>query len=191
MPRSMITFVITTPGRASDGAVRKNRPSSSAVDSAGDVADGDTITTPFARATFCKIAPVTPEQSAPMMALTLSDVIKRSAAAVAAAASIHVLSARTGVTVAPSSNLPDAVTSAIAISAPAAIIGVMDSNGPVKPRITPIFTSSAATADAAKSADAAVAVSNFFIVFSPKSFVKTLPQNTVHNRKRKGQFANP
>ena len=41
---------------------------------------------PFANATFDKIAPVTPEQSAPMMPTTPSAVIKRSAAADAAAA---------------------------------------------------------------------------------------------------------
>ena len=134
-------FVMITPWRASDGAVRKNKPSSSAVDRPGDVADGEIITTPFARATFAKIAPVTPEQSAPMMASTLSAVTRRSAADVAAPASMHVLSARTEITFAASSNMPEAVTSAIAISAPAPIAGVIDSSGPVNPKITPIFTS--------------------------------------------------
>ncbi len=43
--------------------MRKNRPSSSAVDSAGEVADGEIMTMPFGRATFCRTAPVTPEQS--------------------------------------------------------------------------------------------------------------------------------
>ena len=39
-----------------------------AVDSAGEVAEGEIITMPFGRATFCRTAPVTPEQSAPMIA---------------------------------------------------------------------------------------------------------------------------
>jgi hypothetical protein len=68
---------------------------SSKVDSAGDVADGEIIATPLAMATFCRVAMVTPEQSAPMMPLTPSDVIRRSAVAVAAAASTQVESPRT------------------------------------------------------------------------------------------------
>ena len=78
--------------------MRKNRPLSSAVDSAGEVADGEIITTPFGTATLARIAPVTPEQSAPTMPLTPSEVIRRSATAVAAPASMQVESPRIGVT---------------------------------------------------------------------------------------------
>ena len=85
----------TTPWRASEGAVRKKRPLSSMVDSAGDVADGEIITTPLALATFFRTAVVTPEQSPPTIALTPSEVIKRSAVAVATAESMQVLSPRT------------------------------------------------------------------------------------------------
>ena len=69
---------------------------SSIVVSAGDVADGDIIDTPLGTATLLAIAVVTPEQSAPKIATTSSEVIKRSAAAVAASASIQVESARIG-----------------------------------------------------------------------------------------------
>src|SRR6056300_269628 len=167
---------MTTPWRASDGAVRKNKPLSSAVDRPGDVADGEIMTMPFANATFARIAPVTPEQSAPMMPDTPSDVIKRSAAAVAAAASIHVLSARTGATVLPPKNAPELETSAIANSAPSAIAGVNASIGPVKPKITPIFTSPwpPAYAVPATKAEAADAIRNFFIVLS-QSLDSVLP----------------
>ena len=54
--------------------------------SAGEVAEGEIIVTPFGIATLLAIAVVTPEQSAPMMPTTLSDVISLSAAAEAAAA---------------------------------------------------------------------------------------------------------
>ena len=168
--------------------MRKNNPSSSAVESAGDVAEGDTITIPLGRATFCKIAPVTPEQSAPMIASTLSDVIKRSAAAVAAAASMQVESPRTGVTVAPSSNLPDAVTSFIASSAPKPIEGVIVSSGPVKPKITPILISSLwlpAIAVPAVKAAAAVAIKNFLILLLPCKDDKSRPNFMTLCRKRK------
>ncbi len=151
-----------SPWRASDGAVRKNRPLSSAVESAGDVAEGEIMTMPFGTAMLARIAPVTPEQSAPMMALILSVVTSLSAAAVAAAASTQVLSPRTEVTVEPPSSLPESVTSFIASSAPVPIAGVMDSSGPVKPRITPILMSSAPAAPARRAA-AAVAARSFFI----------------------------
>ena len=169
----MRTSVITTPCRASDGAVLKNKPLSSAVDRPGDVADGEIITTPFASATFAKIAPVTPEQSAPMIPFTPSEVISRSAAAVAAAASIHVLSARTEVTEAPPNSFPLSVTSFIANSAPSPIGGVRDSIGPVKPSITPIFILEWPPENAvvAISAVAAVAASSFFIFILPKYFI--------------------
>ncbi len=121
--------------------MRKNRPLSSAVDSAGEVAEGEIITMPFGTATLASTAPVTPEQSAPMIATTPSLVIRRSAAAVAAAASTQVLSARTGTSVLPSSHLPLSLISVIASSALSAMWPVSDSIGPVKPRITPTLTS--------------------------------------------------
>ena len=40
----------------------------------GEVADGEIITTPFGTATFDAIAPVTPEQSAPMIAATPCEI---------------------------------------------------------------------------------------------------------------------
>ena len=137
------------------------------VDSAGDVADGEIITIPFAVATFCKTAVVTPEQSAPMIAATLSLVISRSAVAVAAAASTQVESPRTDSIVDPPMNLPLFDASAIAISAPAAISGVSDSIGPVKPSKTPSFTVSA-IAGAAKSAAAVASAIDFFML--PSNF---------------------
>ena len=161
-PCSFRMSAITSPSRASDGAVRKNRPSSSAVDKAGEVAEGDTITMPFGRATFCKTAPVTPEQSPPMMPLTASDVTIFSAAVWAAAASTQVESPRTDVNVQPFSALPEAFTSAIAASAALAMWPVKDSIGPVKPIKIPSFTSSAEATEA-QSAVAAVASSSFFI----------------------------
>ena len=112
--------------------------------SAGDVADGEIIVTPFGTATLFAIAVVTPEQSAPIIAATLSAVTNRSAADVAAAASIQVESALTGLRVDPLS-IPASVASLKAISAEDAIVGVKDSIGPVKPRIIPTFISLAAT----------------------------------------------
>ena len=151
--------------------MRKKRPLSSLSlwDRPGEVADGEIMTTPLASATLFRIAPVTPEQSAPMMPFTPSAVIRRSAAAVAAPASIQVESARTDSTVAPPSRAPLSLTSDIASSAPAAICGVSDSIGPVKPRITPILMFSEwlpANAPEASRAVAAVAVSSFFILHS-------------------------
>ena len=173
IPCSISTSVITTPWRASEGAVLKNNPLSSAVESPGDVADGEIMTTPLASATLARIAPVTPEQSAPMIPFTPSDVIKRSAAAVAAAASIHVLSARTEVTEAPPNSFPLSVTSFMANSAPSPIGGVRDSIGPVNPRITPIliFEWPPANAVDAIIAVAAVTASSFFIFFLPKKIL--------------------
>ena len=127
------------------------------------------MTTPLGSATFARIAPVTPEQSAPMIAFTPSAVIRRSAAAVAAPASMQVESARTGVTFAPPRRAPDSLTSAMASSAPAPMSGVIDSSGPVKPRMTPILISSAwlpANATPVISAVAAVAVISLFMVVS-------------------------
>jgi hypothetical protein len=68
---------------------------SSKVVNPGDVAEGEIITTPFGTATFDAIAPVTPEQSAPIIAATPCEIIP-SAAAVAAAESTQVESALTG-----------------------------------------------------------------------------------------------
>ena len=161
-----------SPWRASDGAVRKNRPSSSAVESAGEVAEGETMTTPLGRATFCRMAPVTPEQSAPMMAFTPSEVTRRSAAEVAAAASTQVESPRTDSTATPSSSLPESVTSFMAISAALPMEGVIDSIGPVKPSTMPIFTGEwlAANAEPASMVVAASASSVFFMYTSQGTF---------------------
>ena len=71
---------------------------------AGEVAEGEIIVTPFGIATLLAIAVVTPEQSAPMIPTTLSEVISLSAAAVAAAASMQVESARTTLIFCPPSN---------------------------------------------------------------------------------------
>ena len=46
------------------------------VESAGEVAEGETMTTPFGIATLLAIAVVTPEQSAPMIAATFSPVTR-------------------------------------------------------------------------------------------------------------------
>ena len=70
-----------SPWRASDGEVRKNSPLSSMVERPGEVAEGEIITMPLGRATFWNAAPVAPEQSAPMMPETFSELISRSAAA--------------------------------------------------------------------------------------------------------------
>jgi hypothetical protein len=140
--------------------VRKNRPSSGSVVSAGEVAEGEIITMPFGMATLVSIARVTPEQSPPMMPLTPSAVIARSAAAVAAAASVQVSSPRTGMKL--WADLPEAFTSAIASSAAAAMWPVSDSIGPVKPIRMPSLTSSAEAAPVIK-AQAEAASSSFFI----------------------------
>ena len=44
------------------------------VESAGEVAEGETMTTPFGTATLLAMAVVTPEQSAPTIAATFSAV---------------------------------------------------------------------------------------------------------------------
>ena len=64
------------------------------VESAGEVAEGDTITTPAGTATLFATAVVTPEQSAPTMAATFCGFTSCCAAVVAAAASMQVESAR-------------------------------------------------------------------------------------------------
>ena len=104
------------------------------------MADGEIIGTPFGTATFARTAPVTPEQSAPIMAVT-PWFNKYSAAEAAAAESIHVESALNELTVEPPSKAPESEASLKANSAPAAIPGVSDSIGPVKPKIMPTLTS--------------------------------------------------
>ncbi len=131
---------------------------------AGEVAEGETITTPFGTATELAMAMVTPEQSAPMIAATFSAVTRRSAAAVAAAASMQVESARTAL-IGPAST-PASLTSAKANSALSAMAGVINSSGPVKPRMMPTFTASWAEADPAIIAPAAVARSSLFMEVS-------------------------
>ena len=140
MPLSLVMSANTSPPLASEGAVLKNKPLSSAVVKAGEVADGEIIGTPFGTATFERTAPVTPEQSAPIIAVTPCE-IKNSAADAAAAESIHVESALIELTVEPPNNAPEFEASLKANSAPAAIPGVNDSIGPVKPKIMPTLTS--------------------------------------------------
>ena len=84
--------------------MRKKYPLSAIVLNAGEVAEGEIIVTPFGIATLLAIAVVTPEQSAPIIPTTLSAVISLSAAAVAAAASMQVESARTTLIFCPPSN---------------------------------------------------------------------------------------
>ena len=128
----------TCPPLASEGAVLKKYPLSLRSVKPGDVADGEIITTPFGTATLVAIAPVTPEQSAPMIAKTPFDT-KPSAAVVAAAESTHVLSALSIIIDFPPSNFPESEASLNASSAEAAIAGVNDSIGPVNPKIIPIL----------------------------------------------------
>ena len=157
IPFSLTMLARISPWRASDGAVRKKKPSSSMSVSAGEVADGETMTTPFGIATLLAMAVVTPEQSAPMIAATFSPVIRLVAAVVAAAASMQVESARTGFSVRPSGSLPESEASLKASSAEAAMPGVIDSSGPVKPRMMPTLAASCAAAAEASTALAAVA----------------------------------
>jgi len=58
---------------------KKTNPLSSMVDNAGKVADGEFITMPLTVATFCRTAVVTLDQSAPIIALTPSEIKKYSA----------------------------------------------------------------------------------------------------------------
>ena len=78
----MVISAKICPPLASDGAVLKKKPLSSRAVSPGDVAEGEIITTPLGTATLVAIAPVTPEQSAPIIAAT-PWAITPSAAAVA------------------------------------------------------------------------------------------------------------
>ena len=110
--------------------------------SAGEVADGETMTTPAGIATLLAMAVVTPEQSAPTIAATFWALTSCCAAVVAAAASMQVELARVGVRVMPPGSLPESDASFSASSAEAAIAGVIDSSGPVKPRMMPMLTGS-------------------------------------------------
>ena len=121
--------------------MRKKRPLSSIVVSAGEVAEGEMVTTPFGTETLLVMAMVTPEQSAPKIAATPSAVTRRSAAAVAAAASMQVESPLTGTSTLPPRKAPESDASLRASSAESPMAGVSDSIGPVKPRMTPTFTS--------------------------------------------------
>ena len=94
------------PPLASEGAVLKKKPLSSKAVSPGEVAEGEIITTPFGTATLDAIAPVTPEQSAPIIAAT-PCAITPSAAAVAAAESTQVESALTTEIVSPLKSEPE------------------------------------------------------------------------------------
>ena len=97
--------------------MRKKKPLSLIVVSAGEVADGETITTPAGIATLLAMAVVTPEQSAPTMAATFWELTSCCAAVVAAAASMQVESARTGSRVMPPGSLPESEASFMASSA--------------------------------------------------------------------------
>jgi hypothetical protein len=134
--------------------------------SAGDVADGEIITIPLGTRTLFNTAVVAPEQVAPLMAETPSEVTSRSAAAVAAAASIQVLSARTDTTDLPPRKMPLSETSLIASSPPLAMGATNDSVGPVNPCSMPIFTSSSASARDENTVEIAVINISFFIMSS-------------------------
>ena len=136
------------------------------INSASYYGSVDAITTPFAVATFWSTAVVTPEQSAPMIALTPSEVIRRSAVDVAAPASTQVESPRTGEIVDPPMKAPLSLASFIASLAPFAISGVNDSIGPVKPSRTPILTS-AACAGTESNDNIAIIRSVFFMLIPP------------------------
>jgi hypothetical protein len=71
-----ILIKLFTKLRASEGDVRNNKPLFSMVDNAGNVADGEIIRIPMVVALFCERVGVTPDQSAPMIALTPLEVSK-------------------------------------------------------------------------------------------------------------------
>src|SRR6056297_1693648 len=127
------------------------------------------MTMPLARTTLLSTAVVAPEQVAPLMPWTPSDVIRRSAAAVAAAASMQVLSPRTVTTSRPPRKMPLSDTSLIAISPPSAIGLTSDSVGPVKPCIIPILTGSCAEAPIATVAQSAadIILADSFLMVRP------------------------
>ena len=123
------------------------------------------MTTPAGTATLLAMAVVTPEQSAPTIAATFCEFTSCCAAVVAAAASMQVESARIGVRVMPPGSLPESEASFSASSADAAIAGVIDSSGPVKPRMTPMLVA-CAQAPVDVIATAAVASRSRFIRLS-------------------------
>ena len=84
--------------------------------------------------------------------------------------------ARVGVSVIPPGSLPESEASFSASSAEAAIAGVIDSSGPVKPRMMPTLVASWAQAPVAVSATAAVASRRRFIVLS--LFFLSIPDAT-------------
>ena len=128
----------------------------------GDVADGEIITTPLGTATFVAIAPVTPEQSAPIIAAIPCE-IRPSAADWAAAESTQVESALIGLIVYPPKSEPESEASLNASSAEAAIAGVRDSIGPVNPKMIPILISAKEfVAKVATNINAAI--NSFFII---------------------------
>ena len=93
------------------------------------------VTVSLRTATLVSTALVTPEQSAPMMAATLSELTCWVAVALAAAASMQVESPRTVFSVMPPGSRPLSEASLKASSALAAMPGGIDSSGPVKPRM--------------------------------------------------------
>ncbi len=136
---------------------------SSRVVNPGEVAEGEIITTPFGTATFDAIAPVTPEQSAPIIAATPCE-ITPSAAAVAAAESTQVESALITEIFSPPNSEPESEASLKANSADAAIAGVRDSIGPVNPKIIPILTSAKEFVVKVET-NINAAINSFFIIF--------------------------
>ena len=161
---TFLSFVISAkicPPLASDGAVLKKYPLSFRSVNPGDVADGEIITTPFGTATLVAIAPVTPEQSAPIIATTPFET-KPSAAVVAAAESTQVESALSTDIFCPPSSLPESDASLKASSAEAAIAGVRDSIGPVNPNMIPILISAKVFVDIVDANKKAAKI-NFFI----------------------------
>jgi hypothetical protein len=109
------------------------------------VAEDEMVVIPLGAETLLATAALVPEQLGPIIAITFSTVTSLSAAAVAAAASIHVESARTAFIFVPPRNIPESDASLMANSAAAAMGGVRDSMGPVNACNIPIFTVSAAT----------------------------------------------
>ena len=163
---SLVISAKIWPPLASDGAVLKKYPLSSRVVNPGEVAEGEIITTPLGTATFDAIAPVTPEQSAPMIAATPCE-ITPSAAAVAAAESTQVESALTTSIFFPPNSEPESDASLKASSADAAIAGVRDSIGPVNPKMIPILIAcpSAITLVPKLETNINAAINSFFIIF--------------------------
>ena len=125
---------------------------------AGEVAAGDTMTTPPGIAALLAAAIVSPEHSGPTSATTFSALTIRSAALAAAVASAQVESPCTMTSLRPSRIPPWSSTCLTASDAASWIGGTRLSIGPVKPPRKPILTSAArAPAWAANSAKPASA----------------------------------